>query len=167
MKKPNFEGKKEESFQPSNLEVRLIYAGLDSMELGTIKSFPLVHAIVKTRRALKRLAEELAPEEMVPEFEQYQKELRAFHEKLGEGKTISNPRTGEKVWDINFSSNEYHDGVKAIKEKYLVDKYEAYMKEPLEVPFSNYLHMAPDSVDRDKDIPNMGVYNLIWFLFKD
>ena len=168
LKLPNFQKAKTGASEFTNFEVRMIYLGLESPELHSITNPNLVHAINRTRRKMKVLYEELGPEAMVPEWSEYEKELNSLNETFSKNKTIPHPRTGERVWDINFNSPEYQERVNSLKSKYGVDIYEEYMKSPFEENFKDFIH-KPDNpqYSREKDVPNLGVYKLIYFLFDE
>lgn len=139
LKLPNFQKAKTGASEFTNFEVRMLYLGLESQELHSITNPSLVHAINRTRRKMKVLYEELGPEAMVPEWAEYEKELNSLNEAFSKNKTIPHPRTGEKLWDINFNSPEYQEAVNTLKAKYGVDEYEGYMKSPFEENFNEFI----------------------------
>lgn len=151
----------------TRLEVRRMYAGLESPSLDSIKCFPLFYAIDRTRRKLKPVYEALSPEKMIKDYDEYNREVRKLHETMSEGKTITTP-SGDKIWDINYNSNEYINKISEIKKKYGVDKYEEFLNEEFDEDITQYIHYVNSKeVDPKTDIPNFGVYKLISFLFKD
>lgn len=152
----------------TRLEVRQMYSGLESPKLEGIKNFALFYAIDRTRRKLKPVAEALSPEKMIPDLDKYNTAVRNLHETLSGGKTIENPVTGEKMWDINYSSNEYVSKITDLKKEHGIDKYDEFIKGEFEENIEDYIHFVNEKeVDRKKDVPDYGTWKLIHFLFKE
>jgi ribosome assembly protein YihI (activator of Der GTPase) len=151
----------------TRLEVRRMYAGLESPSLDSIKCFPLFYAIDRTRRKLKPVYEALSPEKMIKDYDEYNREIRALHESLSEGRTITT-RTGEKIWDINYNSNEYLDKLDELKTKYGIKEYDEFINGEFDEDIDQYIHYVNDKeVDPKKDVPDFGTFKLISFLFKN
>lgn len=168
LKLPNFDKVLDKNKQITRLDVRKMYAGLESERLEVIKNHSLMYAINRTKRHLKEISELLAPENVIPQWEEYNKELRELHERLSGGKTIENPMTGEKMWNINYGSKEYNNGLKELKERYSIDAYDAYMKGDFDEPIDKYIHFVNEKeVDPKVDVPDYGVMKLIHFLWKE
>lgn len=168
LKLPSFENVMKEDKKLSRLDVRRMYNGLEDKRLDVIKKHSLMYSINRTKKYLKEIDELLSPENVIPEWEQYNKEVREFHEKISGGKTIENPKTGEKMWDINYSSKEYNDTLEELKQKYSIDEYEAYMKGDFDEPIEKFIHYVNEKeVDIKVDVPDYGVMKLIYFLWKD
>ena len=151
----------------TRLEVLQRKQGLESPALNSITNFSLFYAIDRTLEKLTSVAKSFEPKKRIPNFDEYNQKVRDLLEKLSGGKTIENPMTGEKMWDINYSSNEYVSKINALKEEYGVKAYDEWMAAPFDENIDDYIHFVNEKeVDPMKDVPNYGVYKLISFMFR-
>lgn len=168
LKIPSFDNIKSAKKSVSRNEIRAMYAGLESKKLESIKNHSLMYAINRTKRYLKEISDLLSPEKVITGWEDYNAEIRKLHEDLSGGKTIENPVTGEKMWNVNYGSSEYHQQLKELKDKYGITEYEQYMEGEFDEPLEKFIHYVNEKeVDKKVDIPDYGVMKLIHFLWKE
>ena len=152
----------------TRLEVLQRKQGLEHPALNSITNRSLFYAIDRTLDKLTSVTKTFEPKRSINDYDEYLKEVRDLHEKLSGGKTTENPMNGEKIWDVNYGSNEYVNKINALKEKYGVKTYDEWMAAPFDENIDDYIHFVNEKeVDIDKDVPNYGVYKLIKFLFKN
>jgi len=167
LKLPDFKSLKEAKEIITRTDVRLMHQNLQSKKLDAIKNHSLIYAIGRTLDKLKAVDKEMAPEKVIVGWEEYNEKLRELHEKLSGGKTTET-HDGQKIWQINYSSNEYAKATKALREEYGIDQYEEWMNGAFDENIADFIHYVNDKeVSVEKDVPDFGVYKLIKFMFKD